>query len=85
MSHFYGTLQGSRGEATRGGSKSSGIVSYTASWRGAVRVSLHYNEETGQDYASVSLVPWHGSGTSKTLFAGPVSGEPDKRREEVTS
>lgn len=82
MSHFYGRLQGSRGEATRGGSKSSGFVSYMASWQGAVRVSLHYNEKTGQDYATVSLEPWHGSGTTRTLYNGPVSGESDKREEE---
>lgn len=75
MSHFYGTLKGNRGEATRGGSKKSGIVSYTASWKGAVRVNLFFNEITGQDEANVSLVPWHGTGTIRPLYHGPVSGE----------
>jgi len=38
MSHFYGTLQGNRSKATRGGIASSGMTSYTASWSGAVKV-----------------------------------------------
>lgn len=72
MSHFYGTLQGSRGEATRGGSKGSGIASYTASWEGAVHTQLWEND--GVDMCRVELVPWHGHGTNQVLYIGPVRG-----------
>lgn len=41
MSHFYGTVQGNRGEATRGGSKNSGMDTATASWEGSVQVHGH--------------------------------------------
>lgn len=72
MAHFYGELQGSRGEATRLGSKASGLRTLAASYQGAVSVRLY--ERNGVDYAAVSLVPHHGLGTRRTLYDGPVSG-----------
>ena len=70
MSHFYGALQGGRGQATRCGHKSSGINTVAASWDGSVSVNIeHVN---GEDVATVSLAPWHGNGVSKVLYRGPV-------------
>lgn len=74
MSHFYGTLQGSRGEATRAGSKDSGLTAVAASWEGAVRVTLHHSGD-GKDVATVELIPWQGAGINKVLYHGPVSGK----------
>ncbi len=74
MAHFYATIQGNRKEATRMGTASSGIVSKTASWEGAVRVEL-WQHGNGKDYATVSLVPWHGNGKEKLLYQGRVDGE----------
>ena len=76
MSHFYGTLQGARGEATRRGRKTTGLTTTAASWKGAVRVTLTHAEETGRDVAEVRLVPWHGSGVDRLLYRGPVD-EPE--------
>lgn len=73
MAHFYGTVQGMRGEASRMGSKNSGMTTYTASWRGAVR--CHAYHEDGKDCVVVSLVPWQGRGVSKELYRGPIGGE----------
>jgi len=75
MSHFYGVLNGSRGEATRCGTKKSGLAVTAASWSGAVSVRLYVNAD-GVDRARVSLVPWHGAGTSRVLYDGPVDGAP---------
>ena len=83
MSHFYGYVRGSRGDATRGGSKNSGYVATAASWQGSVRVWLSHDEETGQDIATVTLAPWHGRGISRDLFSGPVSGDQRKRATEA--
>lgn len=76
MSHFYGTLKGSRGEATRGGTKNSGLHVVAASWQGAVEVYLTEDTKTGQDVAHVALIQWHGRGQypPKVLYDGPVSG-----------
>jgi hypothetical protein len=70
MSHFYGTLQGSRGEATRCGTKGSGVVTHAASYEGAVRVGLYHYE--GKDYARVSLTTWCNAGIEKEIYHGPV-------------
>lgn len=74
MSHFYGTLQGNRGEATRQGSKKSGIETSTASWEGAIHTRAFYNEETGNDWVRVTLGQWMGRGQSpsKILYYGPI-------------
>ena len=72
MAHFYGALKGNRGETSRLGSHSSGLVTTAASWQGAVRVILYAQD--GIDRAHVWHVPWHGQGTTRTLYDGPVSG-----------
>lgn len=76
MSHFYATARGHRGQATRTGSKNSGIETYAASWSGAVRVTLWWNCEDEKDWATVYLVPWNGKGILKLLYNGPVDRSP---------
>ncbi len=79
MAHFYGTLKGARGLATRLGHKATGIETWTASWKGSVRVSLYYNDaheskDYGKDMALVELRPWRGIGSDVVLYHGPVDG-----------
>ena len=77
MAHFIGKVTGqSEKAASRIGSKRSGLVTYTASWRGAVRVAMTHNPEDGLDYVNVMLVPWHGKGTARLLYYGPVDMYP---------
>lgn len=45
MSALYGTLQGCRGEATRCGTKNSGIRVSAQSWNGSLIVNMDLNEE----------------------------------------
>ena len=68
MSHFYGTLQGSRGEATRCGTKNSGVQTVAAGWGGAVQVNVEVNQD-GDDYYTVWLIPWQNSGGRMQLIA----------------
>jgi hypothetical protein len=79
MAHFYATIEGNRGQVSRMGTANSGIISYTASWEGSVRVQLRHNPDTGVDEALVSLEPWQGRGTSRVLYDGPVGGGGVKR------
>lgn len=76
MAHFYGTLRGQRGQASRLGGKGSGLETYAASWEGAVLVRLWVDEVKGVDMCLVTLTPHKGVGTSKVLYEGPVSGRP---------
>lgn len=75
MAHFYATIKGNRGEASRMGTKDSGIVSYTASWFGAIRTQLWYDEEKDCDMVKVEMVPWRGFGERRHLYTGRVNGK----------
>lgn len=71
MSRFYGDLRGNRGEATRQGSKDSGIRSHTRGWNFGGVVIMTVDPETGEDRMEVYAT--HGSngyGQSKLLFSG---------------
>ena len=80
MAHFYGTIRGQRGEASRLGGKASGLTTYAASWQGAVRVELYYNSATDTDMVDVYLTQHRGRGAypDRLLYSGPVSGAPYK-------
>jgi hypothetical protein len=72
MSHFYGTIKGSRGEATRCGSKGSGVSTVAASWGGAIKVVIWHDETTGEDKFTVRQIPWQGQGVGQLLASGVV-------------
>ena len=78
MSHFYGTLQGNRGQATRCGSKASGIETVAASWQGCVRVRVWYDADSGQDRFSVEQDRWHSAGIRQPIQEG-IIGERNMR------
>ena len=70
MSHFYGTLEGSRGKATRCGSKASGLGVAAASWHGAIYVDVWHNAQIGLDCFRVTQTPWHGVGVTEVIAQG---------------
>jgi len=53
MSHFYGYLQGNRGEATRCGTKDSGINAHIRSWNNDVKAWLY--DDDGKDVLDISI------------------------------
>ncbi len=73
MSHFYGTLNGSRGEATRCGDKKTGLAAVAASYEGAVMAHVYHNAEAKADYVRIDFIKWHGEGRSLTIYDGPVN------------
>lgn len=75
MSHFYGVLQGNRGQTTRCGSKLSGIHTTAASWSGAIDVDVYYDDEKGKDVYIVVQRPWKGRGVSKVIASGVIGDE----------
>ena len=77
MAQYRGTLTGQRGQASRLGTKSSGLSAHIASWSGAVDVDLWYDASTDTDMARVTLAQHHGSGQypARVLYVGPVSGK----------
>ena len=49
MSHFYATIQGAKGEASRTGSKQSGIYAHARGWDIGGSVEVSHDEESGTD------------------------------------
>jgi len=49
MAQFYADIQGNRGEATRMGTKASGIEGHIRGWSVGARVVIQYNPATGKD------------------------------------
>jgi hypothetical protein len=82
MSHFYGTLQGNRGEATRSGSRDSGVSVRAASWQGCGFASVYFNEDKQEDWVRLGVEPWQGQGRSKVFYDGPVDGSGELYSEE---
>lgn len=73
MAHFYGTLQGARGRASRLGHKNTGLNTVAASWQGAVSVRLFHDGV--RDMVEVRFQEWHGAGSDRLIYKGPVDGE----------
>lgn len=71
MSKLYGTLQGCRGEATRCGSKDSGIRVSAQSYEGSVIVKMKLDEN---DQPIVTLLISEGSSSygNKEVFTGSI-------------
>lgn len=59
MSHFYASIQGNRGEATRQGTKESGMTGHVRSWTLGVRVRCFVNHD-GEDECCVELTSGSG-------------------------
>ena len=74
MAQFRTTIQGARGEASRLGTKHSGMHVHVQSWEGQVNVVMYHKPTIGdgQDWVRVSLAP-HASdgGLAVVLYEGP--------------
>lgn len=71
MSHFYGTIKGNRGEATRCGHRTTGLTTTAASWAGAIETHLYVNDE-GLDCYRIVQKPWKGNGSYRVIAEGRV-------------
>jgi hypothetical protein len=60
MARFWARIQGNRGEATRLGTKASGIHSETNGWDIGCRVWICPNNETGED----EMIVWLTGGSN---------------------
>jgi len=53
MSHFYASIQGDKGEATRCGSKDSGSNSHTRGWNLGVAIEGYHH--SGEDFFQITI------------------------------
>lgn len=68
MAHFYAEIQGARGEASRCGSKSSGMDGHVRGWTIGARVRMRHNDKTGKDECTIFLTSGsNGNHSNKCL------------------
>jgi len=51
MSHYYSSIKGQKGEATRCGSKNSGISTHVRTWNFGIQVFIRH--KNGKDVAEI--------------------------------
>ena len=85
MAHWQGLVMGNRGDATRLGSKKSGMQAYVASWSGRCEVDGYVNGE-GIDCVRVTLTQHHNAGVFPAieLYDGPIGRYNLRRRRTYT-
>jgi len=74
MAQFYGSMKGNRGEATRMGTKGSGMMAHIRGWGVGIRVELTHRN--GTDICTV----YKTSGSNKTapdIIIGEFHREPN--------
>ena len=74
MAQFQADIEGTRGRASRLGTKTSGMLAVVRSWEGQVSVYLSHHDDV--DHAYVTLEPHssHGGSGRIVLYDGPCSG-----------
>ncbi|VVB53332.1 Uncharacterised protein [uncultured archaeon] len=77
MAQFYGSMQGNRGQATRMGTKQSGLSGHVRGWNLGARVEAH--EVAGQDIIEVAVTGGSNNpGTLANLGSFRLNPENDK-------
>jgi hypothetical protein len=64
MAQFYANIQGNRGEATRMGTKNSGLSGHIRGWNIGAKVVMSYDEKTGKDVCTI----WKTSGSNHLKY-----------------
>ena len=76
MSHYYGTLNGARGQVTRRGTKQSGIAATLATWGAGIRITLEHDATTNGDTLILEHIPWRDASdadaTGRVLLRIPL-------------
>ena len=74
MAQFRAIIQGQRGEASRLGSKSTGLRAVVQSWGGEVAVKMYHDVSTDLDCVRVTLRAHSRAQPGEIeLYDGPVS------------
>ena len=68
MGHFRGTIQGTRGQASRLGTQSSGLSSHMNGWSLGTYVELHYDKELDMDLVTIFIT----SGSNSHYSSKPL-------------
>ena len=76
MAHFYGIVQGHRGQTSRIGSKASGMTATANGWHIGGKIQVTYDKQLGTDV--VRLYATHGSASSTSTLVASFARIDDK-------
>jgi hypothetical protein len=68
MAHFRAVIRGGRGEASRLGHKSTGLYGRFQTWGHDVTLYMRHDEQSGEDWLTVDLVPHNGGGHERRVL-----------------
>ena len=71
MAQYRGTIEGSRGQASRLGAKTSGLTTTTKSWTTETTVYYYWDETAQEDCVRITVRKMYGN--EVTIFDGPES------------
>ena len=72
MGHFRGLIRGGRGDASRLGTKNSGLTVEAASWAGAIKVDLWHHSDGTDKFRVVQTQHVNGAGINELLGEGTI-------------
>jgi hypothetical protein len=70
MAQYYGTIQGNKGEASRLGHKTSGLIATASGWHLGAKVYLYWNEESQCDVIRICVTDGSNGSQEKCVFEG---------------
>ena len=77
MAQFYAEIQGNRGEATRMGTKDSGLHGHIRGWDIGCKAYMSHNDKTGQDEVTIYLTGG-SNGSESDLLIGSFTEIPNE-------
>ena len=75
MAHFYGITQRNRGEASRTGSKASGVSSEAKGWDLGGKVAMSYNPTLDTDVLTIYTTKANGRLSSRVASFAVIEGK----------
>jgi len=75
MAQFRGTIQGNRGEASRLGTKSSGLRITSNGWKSGIKVITTYDPDTNSDTHTVYATNGSSGGWYRKLIGVFADGD----------
>lgn len=70
MAIFYGTIRGNRGQATKVGSKSSGVTASVQSYEGSIITEIYYKDDI--KYCTIGTNKNSSNHYNTVLYDGPL-------------
>lgn len=77
MARYRGTVKGNRGEASRLGTKASGLLCRADGWGIGAAVTIAYNDETAQDEVFVYITKGSSSNNTSGFVLGTYTTRED--------